>query len=124
MRPHRRGRPAVLPPTASDGPPCPGFRGYPRFPRTATANRAQARAIAADATKVSIESTLARIAEISSALAPPQQQQAPPPSQGAGFQGALDGAMAQPGATASAAPAPGPVPASAPAAPGSYPHLN
>jgi D-alanyl-D-alanine carboxypeptidase len=70
---------------------------------------------------VSLESTLARIAEISSALAPPQQQ-APPPSQGAGFQGALDGAMAQPGATASAAAPPASAPAHA--APGSYPHLN
>jgi hypothetical protein len=71
---------------------------------------------------VSLESTLARIAEISSALAPPQQQQAPPPSQGAGFQGALDGAMAQPAAAASAAPPAGP--AQSHAAPGTYPHLN
>ena len=68
---------------------------------------------------MSLESTLARIAEISSALAPTPPPQQAPPSQGPGFQGALDGAMA---GTASAAT---PSPASpAPAAPGSYPHLN
>lgn len=68
---------------------------------------------------MSLESTLARIAEINSALAPapaPQQQ----PAQGAGFQGALDGAMAgNPSASASAAPQTAPQ-----AAPGTYPHLN
>jgi LAS superfamily LD-carboxypeptidase LdcB len=66
---------------------------------------------------VSLESTLARIAELNSALAPSQPQAQP--AQGPGFQAALDGAMAgSPAASASAAPA------SAPAAPGSYPHLR
>jgi LAS superfamily LD-carboxypeptidase LdcB len=71
---------------------------------------------------VSLESTLARIAEISSALAPAPQQQQAPPSQGTGFQGALDGAMAgTASASAASAPAQG---APVQAAPGSYPHLR
>lgn len=64
---------------------------------------------------MSLESTLARIAEINSALAPAPQQA--PATKSTGFQGALDGAMA--GAPAASASAVAPK-----AAPGSYPHLN
>jgi hypothetical protein len=70
---------------------------------------------------VSLESTLARIAEISSALAPAQQQQAPAP-QGVGFKGALDGAMAGRAGASAASASTAPAPRQAP--PGSYPHLR
>src|SRR3954471_15144410 len=102
-RPHTRGRPAGVPPSANSGtsvfPPSEGRRDRPeRQEATAQVGRGTA-----DATEVSLDSALARIAELNSALAPAQPQGAPPAS-GAGFQSALDGAMAQPAASAASAP--------------------
>src|SRR4051812_38398232 len=104
-RPHTRGRPAGVPPSANSGtsvfPRSEGRRDRPyRQEATAQVGRGTA-----DATEVSLDSALARISELTSALAPALPQGAPPAT-GPGFQSALDGASAQPPA-ASAASAPG-----------------